>query len=94
MRPRARPIPIPSVGDKMSADRIEFDIAQHTPDSIFLDGTRVKAILPEVAASIALDVLPSRKIIVHAANTHSERILSLRDDSQVDMVAHQTIPDK
>ncbi len=47
-----------------------------------------------MANSVALDVLPLREIAMQLAYAFGKGVFSFRDHHEVDMVAHQGVPDQ
>jgi hypothetical protein len=78
----------------MRSHRIQFDIAQNTPYPILFHRAGVKAVLPKVPAGVALDVLPSRKIVVQSAHAFGERVFPRRDHDVVNVIVHEVIADQ
>ena len=59
-----------------------------------IKGTRVKAVLPNVADLAPSQVKPARIIVMRPAERRSQRSFRLRNCQEVDMIAHEAIPGK
>jgi hypothetical protein len=94
MRLSAGPLPVPGILDHARPHRIQFGIAQNTPYPFIFHRAGIKAVLPKVSAGVALDVLPSREIVVQLAYALGKRKFPRRDDDEVDVIVHEVISDQ
>jgi len=69
-------------------------MAQNTPYPILFHRAGVKAVLPKVPTGVALDVLPSRKIVVTLADALGKGMFPRWDDDVVDVIVHEVVSDQ
>ncbi len=93
IRAVAGPRALRSRADEPSANRVVVKIGQHIRGAPVIDGLRIGAVSKHRTEAVMPGVEPTRHAHVHPLGPAAERG-SCRDEQQVNVTAHQRIPDQ